>query len=81
MNEFYGSLLENAKLWLDDIKKKFSADYFNHIIDIKKARSPATRYSVLVNSRRTTHFKKESSSMHQDDDDNHNEREELNYVT
>lgn len=81
MNEFYGSLLDNARIWLEDIKKRFSTDYFNHILDIKKTRSPANRYSVLANSRRTTHFKKESSSVHQDDDDIHDEREELNYVT
>lgn len=81
MNEFYGSLLYNAKFWLEDIKKRQSADYFNHILDIKKTRSPATRYSVIGNSRRTTHFKKESSSMHQDDEDIHDDREELNYAT
>lgn len=74
-------MLDNARLWLEDIKKRFSADYFSHIFDMKKARSPATRYSVLTNSRRPTHFKKESSSVHQDDEDIHEEREELNYVT
>jgi hypothetical protein len=68
MDEFYGSLLQDVQLWLADIKKRFTQQYLSQTLQVKN-RASMTRYSILGNSRRPTHFKKESGSFHQDEED------------